>query len=335
MKRIYRGIFHSLFFIIAVFVLCGCELLADESDEAYQAARIMCDIDSAINLHTEASEDELKQSLYDFSDIFSDEAYRDMGDLTDTYTQICSYFGTWLETFDLQKAVTEGNTLKVLYKIECADKSAHYIYFIADISDSFHKKGVRFLHIADNMETAEKGAEAEYGIYLNGTDICLHDGQTAVQFREEPVVYKHKKDYGGGDANALAKEVADEFVNCLRQKDADKIKNMFSGSVWRYDTQLESEIETFMEAYADLSIESYEVSQGSESGSTSYGSLPDSEGGRDSTHGHGAYSISLTIEMETNQGEREIDLQVVSEYEPNPGRVGVVSMSDGKVNVGF
>lgn len=333
MKTMYKRIFCSLLLAAAVVTLCSCSLFADESDETYQAARIMCDIDEAINLHVMADEDELRHSFYDFSDVFSDEAYESMGDLTDTYETVRAYFGKGLEKFDLQEAVSEGELLKATYKVVNEDKTA-YLYFVADISDSPHKRGVRFLHIADDMKTALEG-EKEYGIFLNGSDIAPKSGETSVQIRREPVGYEGEVDYSGGSADGLAEKVAEEFVNCLREKNSDRLRNMFSGSVWRYDENLEDETKALIEEYVDVSIKSHKISMGAQSGSTSYSSIQDSDGTTISTLGHGAYRISFTVEMQTSQGVREAKLQLVSEYEPNPNRVGIANVSDGNASVGL
>lgn len=336
MKRMCWGISRVLALVLMIPILCSCTLPWGKYDKEHQAAQIMYDIKSSLYLYAIGSEDEQKiqQSIYDFSDLFSDEAYSVMGDLTDTYMQIRSYFSSWLKAFDLQKAEEKGNTLRAVYKIE-NDRGSSYLYFVADVSDSFHKKGVRFMHIADDMETVEKEEKKEYGIYLNGIDIAPHEVEATIPFRERPVTYQHKKDYAGGDSEGLAKEVADEFMSYLQQGDAVKIRDMFSGSVWRYDLQLENEIDTFLEDYKNLDIESYTVSAGAESGSTSYGSIKNAEGQSFGTHGHGAYRVSFTIAMQTEQGERELDLQVVSEYEPNPCRVGLMSVSDERASVGI
>lgn len=319
-----KKILLLLFF--AVSFLTGCEYM-DESSGEYQAARIMCDIDGAINLHRRTDEGEIHQSLYDFSDLFSEEAYQKMGDLTGPYEAIRSYFGSWLESFDLLEADRAGDTVKGTYKITTGQKKESYLYFVANAGDSMQKRGLQVIQIADARETLSKDRACGYGIVLNGESLSTHSFENPPSFRKENPVYENKVDFSAGDADALAKETGEQFMKYLRTGQAEEIKNMFSGSVWRYDKELDAQIGALIEYVSDFNVSSIQINSSSEEGATTSGSLKDSSGSTHRTRGHGSYRITVYIQLETESGEKELSFDLISEYEPNPAREGIWKVS--------
>ncbi|MCH5252026.1 MAG: DUF5104 domain-containing protein [Lachnospiraceae bacterium] len=333
MKKVYLAVI----IVFVVLLSTGCNIPFLKATPEEQAYKIMCDIQNCdLDMDEEEVADKAgtqEDSMYDFYDLFSDDAYQKFGNLHDAYEKLHRYFDNSIEKFDLLEHETDGESIKAKYRFFCGDKPV-YIYFIANTGDSIHKRGINYMHIADNKETIEDTGETGYGIYLNGDSLVSDDASVDIQLKDFYMSYDHDVSFDGGDEDKLLKEVAETLVENLKNKDGDRIKHMFSGSVWKYDSKLEEEIGELVESYRDVEILSYEVNGADSGGATSVSYLLDSKGTNHVTSGHGNYYVSGSIEMKTNQGEQEIDLYIISEYEPNSGRVGLWCLT-GNVNVGI
>lgn len=318
--------------LLAVFScqLTGCDWESPKETKEYIATQLMCNIDNAINMNTMADEEEIRESMYAFSDLFSNNVYKKLGDLTESYEAIRESVGGYLETFDRQTISRETDILKATYLYTTGEGKKGYIYFVANVGTGIHTRGLQYLHVADQLETIETCEEKDCGIFVNGKDVVPYQGCEEIQCRDGHTIYENVVDYGWGDADALAKEVANEFIQCLKEKDNEQMKNMFSNSIWRYDAKLDEEIREFMIAYDGVEIQNYEVDVDFEEGSTSTSYLKDSEGNSNTTDGHGEYGIDVTIYLQTNQGEKELCLHVESQYEPNVARVGISQVYECK-----
>lgn len=315
-----KKVFSISVLLLTAFLFSACSLLTPDNEE--EANRIMTDIQAAFN------SDDFDTCMYDFFDLFSDDAYKKFGDLDDTYAEIDGYLGGRVEKIDLIEADLNENKLIAEYQFQSDGKDI-YIHFIADVSDSLHKRGIQYLNMADDLEAIHKLEDSGYGIFLNGKDILSYKNADNIVLKENAVDYLEQYNYTTGNEKRLAEKVADELVNNLKNKDSVKLKEMFSNAVWKYDSDLEEQINEFMERYSDLEIVSYEVSVVTSGGSTSSSYLIDSKGTNHPTIGHGNAHMNGDIILNTKGGgEYNIEFKIIMEYEPNPGRIGIWNLND-------
>ncbi len=325
-----KKIVYALLLITITCQLTGCDWQSRKETKEYKATQIMCDIDNSINMDEEADEEELRMSLYAFSDLFSNNAYKKLGDLTESYAAIRQFIGKFFEAFDQQTVTREMDILKATYRYTTHEGKEGYIYYVANMGTGDDTRGLQYLHVADSMEIIEAKEEQEYGIFVNGEDVVPYQGCEEIQYRSDDTSYEYAVDFGAGDSGELAKEVADGLIQCIKENNHERMKKMFSNSIWRYDMKLDEEIHDFFEEFEGVEIQSYQAKANSERSSTSTSYLKDSEGSTNPTGGHGMCWIGITIQMKTNVGEKELQLQVYSEYEPNPARIGISQVYEQK-----
>lgn len=314
-----------LLLIGLISMLSGCQFGFGNAPKDH-AARIAYDIDSAFIFRWNDEEQDQTEKLhriYDFSDLFSDQIYRKMGDLSDAYDKICNYLKSGMEFYQLLEVTNDADMIEATYEVTTYNKKKIYLFFAADIGDSTHKRGLQHMQMADNLNQLSKDRTDKCLIAINGENLLPQHIEHTPSIRQDDVTYKNQVSYARGDADALAQEVGELFIKHVRAGEQGKIKKMFSGSVWRYDKELDQQIAQLTEMFSDQQIYSFKIQSNTRESSTSSGSIKDGKNGAIHTSGHGFSRIGFDIKMKTDQGEKEIALEVFSHYEPNPTRIGI------------